>query len=328
MKKITDLFVAIMVLIPFAVSGQPQGMMVHDPVGILADSTYHIFATGMGIDHWTSKDLHIWKRQPAVFAQAPEWAVKSIPTFKGHIWAPDVVKYRDEFLVYYSVSAFAKNTSSIGLVSTTDLKTNNWTDHGAIITSVPSRDQWNAIDPNFILDNDGTPWLSFGSFWGGIQLVKLAPDAKHIAQPEEWASIARRPRSFTADSKDPGDGAIEAPFIINRNGYFYLFASIDYCCRGKNSSYKVIIGRSRDIRGPYLDKDGKSLYMGGGTVILEGDGKKWAAAGHNGIINAKQKDYFVCHAYDLEANGAPKLIVKELSWDDNFWPILGVEIKQ
>ena len=96
---------------------------------------------------------------------------------------------------------------------------------------------WNAIDPNIIVDENGTPWMSFGSFWDGIKMVKLTDDMMQVAQPEEWHSLCRRERSFELDDKDPGDGAVEAPFIMKHGDYYYLFVSFDYCCRGKDSTW-------------------------------------------------------------------------------------------
>jgi len=113
-----------------------------------------------------------------------------------------------------------------------------------------------------------------------LKLVKLNADLKSIAQPEEWYTIARRERSFDIDVREPGDAALEAPFIFRKNGFYYLFVSFDYCCRGAQSTYKVMVGRSKKIQGPYVDKDGNSLVTGGGSLVIKGD-EDWYAVGHN-----------------------------------------------
>ena len=160
--------------------------------------------------------------------------------------------------------------------------------------------------------------MTFGSFWEGIKLVKLIPNRTAIAKPEEWYTIAKRKRSqFIADDK-AGDAPIEAPFIFRKNGYFYLFVSWDYCCRGKESTYKVVVGRSKSISGPYLDKDGKSMFEGGGSLVIEGN-SAFAGEGHNSAYSFGDKDYLVFHAYDVKDEGKSKLKVRVISWENN-WP--------
>ena len=63
-----------------------------------------------------------------------------------------------------------------------------------VVRSVPGRDMWNAIDPNVAIDESGTPWMAFGSFWTGIKLVKLNPDLTSIVTGpgEEWHTLASR----------------------------------------------------------------------------------------------------------------------------------------
>ena len=90
---------------------------VHDPVMIKQDSTYILFCTGMGIRMWSSTNMKDWKQEPSVFSQPPTWAIEAIPGFKGHIWAPDISYYNGLYYLYYSVSAFGKNTSCIGVAT-------------------------------------------------------------------------------------------------------------------------------------------------------------------------------------------------------------------
>ncbi|MEN3323670.1 arabinan endo-1,5-alpha-L-arabinosidase [Mariniflexile soesokkakense] len=302
-----------------------QNIRVHDPVLQKQGDTYYLFCTGRGIDCFSSKDLKNWNREPAVFSEKPIWADNVVPDFKNHIWAPDISFHNNAYYLYYSVSAFAKNTSAIGLATNASLnpkdKNYKWVDHGIIIQSIPNRDLWNAIDPNLIFDENNTPWLSFGSFWNGLKMVKLNPDLKTLAEPQEWHTIARRERSFELDDANPGDAALEAPFIFKKNDYYYLFLSWDLCCRGDKSTYKVVAGRSKFATGPYVDKEGKDLNNGGGTLIIEGN-ENWYGAGHNSTYTFDGKDYIVFHAYDAKENGSPKLKISELSWDNEGWPSL------
>ncbi len=301
-----------------------QGIWVHDPVVIKQNDTYYLFCTGRGITEYSSKDLVQWQKEPSVFEEKPEWTDTVVPDFKNHIWAPDISFHNGNYYLYYAVSAFGKNTSAIGVATNKTLdktdKDYKWVDQGIVVQSVPNRDMWNAIDPNLAFDDNGTPWLSFGSFWDGLKLVKLDTNLLSIAEPQEWYTIARRERNFDLDDKDAGNAALEAPFIFKKNGYYYLFLSWDLCCRGEKSTYKVVVGRSKTIMGPYVDKEGKALDQGGGTLLIEGN-KDWYGIGHNSAYTFDGKDYYFSHAYDAHDNGKPKLIVKEITWADD-WPIV------
>lgn len=298
--------------------------IVHDPVMIQQNGTYYLFCTGHGISVFSSKDMKSWTKEKPVFENAPTWATGVAADFKNHIWAPDVSFHNGQYYLYYSVSSFAKNTSGIGVATNKTLdpasKDFKWTDHGIVVQSVPNRDLWNAIDPNLVYDENNTPWLTFGSFWDGLKMVKLNADLLSIAKPEEWYTVARRERSFKLEDKDPGDAALEAPFVFKKDGWYYMFLSWDYCCRGENSTYKVVVGRSKTVQGPYLDAAGKDLNQGGGTLVIEGN-KNWAGVGHNSAYTFNGKDYLVFHAYEIAQKGAPKLKIKEMSWKDG-WPVV------
>ncbi|MFS2189901.1 arabinan endo-1,5-alpha-L-arabinosidase [Mucilaginibacter sp. Mucisp84] len=306
---------------------------VHDPVMIRQDSTYYIFCTGNGIAMWSSADRIHWKAEKPVFAAPPQWALDAIPGFKGHIWAPDISFYNGLYYLFYSVSAFGKNTSAIGVATNTTLHTNDpaykWVDHGKVIQSMPGKTNWNAIDPNLITDKDGTPYLIFGSFWDGLKLVKLNKDRLSVAENiDNIPTIATRRKIATenlpavdGNPVDAGGNAIEAPFIFKHDKYFYLFASIDYCCKGPKSTYKMIIGRSKTLKGPYLDKEGIAMNKGGGSILLAGD-KDWYGVGHNGVSTFDGADYIIFHGYDAADRGISKLRVEKLDWVDG-WPVIG-----
>ena len=259
---------------------------VHDPVMAKEGNTYYIYATGMGIQQMTSQDRKTWtvSRNP-VMTVIPGWTTDSVPGFSNHVWAPDVIQWHGRWWLAYSCSTFGKNGSAIGLLSSRSLGSNMWKDEGCIVTSREKRDNWNAIDPNFVIDDNDTPWLVWGSFWDGIQLARL-DSTMHIARGEKPRTIARRydpnykPTEPNPTSRFAGTNAIEAPFIFKHGGYYYLFVSWDYCCRGAQSNYRVAVGRSKNVEGPYLDRAGKDMKNGGGTLFIEGDKKEWEAAGH------------------------------------------------
>lgn len=302
--------------------------MVHDPVMAQEDSTYYIFATGMGIQKMTSVDRKKWTVHPEpVMTVMPQWTHDSVPGFSSHVWAPDIIQYRGKWWMAYSCSTFGKNGSAIGLLSSRRLSLGMWNDEGCIITSREKRDNWNAIDPNFVIDDNDQPWLTWGSFWDGIQLARL-DSTMHIAQGEKPRTIARRydpsfkPTEPNPTSKYAGTNAIEAPFIFKHGGYYYLFVSWDYCCRGSKSNYRVAVGRSKHVEGPYLDRQGVDMRNGGGTLFIEGDKKAFEAAGHCAAYHMDGQDIFICHGYSIAHNGASILIQQPITWTADGWPEL------
>jgi arabinan endo-1,5-alpha-L-arabinosidase len=333
----------IMKIIVFVISLLAAGFMraeatqsdvpMHDPSIIRQNGRYYIFATGMGVAVWSSSDLVNWKHEAPVFAAPPAWATAAIPGFKGHIWAPDISLHDSIYYLYYSVSAFGKNTSAIGLATNPTLDPGDpafqWVDHGKVIQSVPGVTNWNAIDPNLIADEAGTPYLVFGSFWEGLKLVKLTEDRMKVAENlDRLPTLATRkktpdaanPPAVDGNPVDAGGNAIEAPFIFKHTSYYYLFASIDYCCKGARSDYKMIVGRAKALTGPYLDRPDARLDHGGGTILLAGD-PNWYGVGHNAVANFDGTDYLVFHGYDAaDPHGRSKLRVEKLSWDAAGWP--------
>ena len=118
---------------------------------------------------------------------------------------------------------------------------------------------------------------------------------------------------------------MEAPFIIDHGGYYWLMVSYDYCCKGVNSTYYTVIGRSKEITGPYVGRDGSKLMEGGGTIFLRADlqeQQRWRGPGHAGWLHDTDgKDYVVYHAYDKDADGAPKLRIAPIRWGEDGWPV-------
>jgi len=313
---------------PIHSNAQTEDVRVHDPVMIKQDSTYYIFHTGWGISIKRSQDMKTWQDDGRVFEEPPKWALETVKRFKGHIWAPDISYHNGKYYLYYSVSAFGRNTSAIGVATNTTLHRDDpdyqWVDHGKVVESVPGRDMWNAIDPNLAFDAEGTPWLTFGSYWLGMKLVKLEDNLTEVVTDTslEWHTIAARHRYWKLDERAAGNsenGDVEAPFIFRKNGYYYLFVSWDRCCAGEESTYKVVVGRSKEITGPYRDRANKKMIHGGGTLVIKGD-ENWAGIGHNSAYTFDGTDYLVAHGYDLSDEGRSKLILTEIEWDKEGWP--------
>ncbi len=310
---------------------------VHDPVMAQGeDGRYYVFCTGFGVQVLSSPDLVEWQRENSVFEQPPQWAERMVRGYRGHTWAPDVSFHNGMWYLYYSCSTFGKNESAIGLAVNKTLDPTSpdfgWEDKGLVIASRRHGDCWNAIDPNLALDQEGNPYLVFGSFWDGIQMVRLDPTDLQtpITVPQ---TVARRwnhvytleeidnPDRFEIEGNDTieaADNAVEAPFIIYREGYYYLFVSQDYCCRGRRSTYRTVYGRSESIEGPYVDKEGTKMEEGGGT-LLYGPDDQYYGIGHSAAYEIDGKWLFICHAYDKDANGKAILFQRPLDFDQEGW---------
>ncbi len=301
-------------------------MMVHDPVMAWENGTYYVLATGNGLQWATSKDRKTWVMQQTPFIeQIPAWTTDSVPGFRSHVWAPDIIRWHDRWWLAYSCSTFGKNTSAIGLMSSERLN-GQWKDEGCLVASKENRDNWNAIDPGFVVDDQDQLWMTWGSFWDGIQLAKIGSDMKLATKP---VTIARRhlagdpnaPENPT--SRFAGRNAIEAPFILKHGGYYYLFVSWDYCCRGAQSNYRVAVGRSKTVEGPYVDSKGKEMTQGGGNLFLEGDKREFEAAGHSAAYDLPTGEtVFICHGYSTGLHGASILIQRPIEWTSDGWPQL------
>jgi len=279
---------------------------VHDPAIVATPGKYYLFSTGAGLLVHESSDLVRWRATGSVFAQKPAWITTTSASNPNELWAPDVRFFGGKYHLYYAASSFGSNVSCIGHATSASLDAASWEDHGAVICSAAS-DNWNAIDPAPVLDESGAPWLALGSFWGGLKLIQLDD------------SGARRGTSFVALATR-ANTAVEAAYIAHHGSFYYLFESVDFCCKGVDSTYKIMVGRSADIAGPYVDRDGVPLLAGGGTLVVTGDGR-WKGPGHNAILHTTTGDYNVYHSYDARANGAPTLRVAELRWSSDGWPV-------
>ena len=255
-----------------------------------------------------------WLCEGRVFAegQFPAWHSELVPGNRGYLWAPDVIRIGQKLFLYYSVSTFGKNDSAIGLAVGESMDPAStqwrWQDRGPVLMS-RSTNRFNAIDPALFRDDDGSLWMTFGSFWDGIHIVALDPATGLRRNPSESPiRLAWTPE-------------IEAPFLCKRKGYYYLFVNWGKCCRGVKSTYEIRVGRSRAVTGPYVDSSGTDLRERGGTMVLESKGR-WIGPGHASIHERDGREWLVHHYYDGELDGRPRLRTVPLTWDADGWPLV------
>ena len=312
---------------PFALTGDYPS--AHDPSIARDGATYYVFTTTRSpaegqLPVRCSSDLHTWKNCGTVFAAIPDWIRTASPKTRT-LWAPDISFFNGKFHLYYAYSLFGVNTSGIALATNETLDSSSpryqWKDEGLVIQSTAS-DNFNAIDPSIVLDKKGRPWLSFGSFWTGIKMREIdAATGKLLASNSRTYALAARVEPAGAAPIKPGRTAdwqaIEAPFVIRHGNFYYLFVSFDLCCRGTRSTYRIMVGRSRHVTGPYTDSAGKRMLLAGGTELLTGN-SRWLGPGGESVLQQPEGDYLVFHAYDA-ITGKPALQISTIVWRDG-WP--------
>jgi arabinan endo-1,5-alpha-L-arabinosidase len=307
-----------------AAAAQPRGtteltgdFFTHDPALVAGGEgePWFVYSTGSGttadgnIQIRRSDDGVDWEYVGEVWQEKPAWLKAAVPGV-DNLWAPELYEHDGTWYLYYSASTFGKNLSVIALATNTTLDPADpayeWVDRGQVISSKGER--FNAIDAGIVEDASGTPWMSFGSFWTGLQLVELEWPTGLRAGSAETAEPLR-----IADRKLPPN-AIEAPYIVPHEGSYYLFFSRDFCCQGLESTYNIAVGKSDSVSGPYVDAEGVPLLEGGGTPVLSSDGGRIGPGGQS-VSNGT----LAFHYYAKELDGAFRLGLAELTWKDG-WP--------
>jgi arabinan endo-1,5-alpha-L-arabinosidase len=282
-----------------------------DPTLIRAGDRFYLFATnddwgdGQGLrvlPIFASVDLVSWTYSGTVFSRLPRW--KS----EGSLWAPEI-SYRDgEYRLYYSYSRWDDPNPCIGMAGAGHPE-GPWTDAGRVFCSDDVGVD-NSIDP-FAWHDDAGSTLIWGSF-NGIYAMVLSEDG----------------RSVTGAKTLLADNRFEGANVIFRRGYYYLFVSAGSCCEGAESTYRVYVGRSNSLTGPYVDQQGRDLRHGGGMLLLSGN-DSWAGPGHNSVIaDDAGNDWIVYHAIPRGnptlpsgANRRP-VHIDQLKWRESDWPYL------
>jgi arabinan endo-1,5-alpha-L-arabinosidase len=267
-----------------------------------------------------SRDLATWEYVDTIFDEAnrPAWAADA-----SYFWAPDIRYLDGEYVMYYTVTDTAANPDpwdyTIG-VATAPTPTGPWTDSGGpVLDPRPAGgDSYlNTIDPAMFADDDGTRYLYFGGFHGGIWVTRL---------DESGTRAVGEPTRVTVGDR------YEGAFVVKRDGWYYLMGSSANCCAGPVTGYSVYTGRSRSPLGPFTDHEEVSLNESrvGGTQVLAQNGNRWIGVGHHSVLtDVSGQDWMLYHAIDKDrpwlnepggVNRRPTLIDR-LDWIDG-WPVV------
>ena len=256
------------------------------------------------------------------------WASRNTAGAGGRtdLWAPSVMFANGKYYQYYSIPIYDtpsvpgtnQGAEAVIALATSPNPDGPWTDAGEIIASCGTRPgcttAFNAIDPAPFIDTAGNWWLSFGSWNDGIHVLALDPTTGlRLASDTALRDIAARGAGE--------EGSFIFPWTVGGIKYYYYFASINPCCSGISSTYRIIVGRSTSPTGPFLDRGGLDLKNGGGTILLSSHGQYYGPGGQS-VLAVTGQPWLVYHYYDGNAGGAPKLGVNALNFDAAGWPVV------
>ena len=303
MKKLYHIL-AVLAFATTATHAQTGAPYIHDPSTIAeCDGKYYTFGTGGG--GLISDDGWSWHGG----AERP-----------GGGAAPDVLKIGDRYLVIYGATGGGLGGGHNGRILTMWNKTLDpkspdfkYTTPIEVCASDGMEDQ-DAIDPGLLLDpTTGRLWACYGTYFGTIRLIELDPKTGERVKGNIEKDIAID---------------CEATDLIYRDGWYYLLGTHGTCCDGVNSTYNIVVGRSRNVEGPYIDNVGRDMFHGGGKMVIAA-GDRVCGPGHFGrTIIDEGVEIMSCHyEADFERSGRSVLGIRPLLWK-NGWPVAGERFKE
>lgn len=298
---------------------------IHDPSTIIKEgNTYWTFGTGGGASNFPinalySTDLVNWQRGPSPIPANtfPSWINSKVPGFDGNFWAPDLIEMNGKYYLYYSAfSATSGMRSAIGVMVTNSLNNPNWTDLGMVVSTIDEGtlggQPVNAIDAGLYRDAQNNVWMVYGSHYAGIFVRQINPSTGKLLNSTRYPVVGNNYAWHEYE-------AAQVKYI---NGYYYMFVNLGECCQGKTSDYYIVTGRSTSPTGPFLDKNGVSLWNYGGSTVLMTDGK-YIGPGHFGYYYNNGQHLASIHYYDgTTSTGWPaRLDLLQMTFS-NGWPVL------
>lgn len=275
------------------------------------EHSYYVYSTNSPIRK--SSDMIHWEEVGKMFTTPPSFN----PDHGAAVWAPDIEKIGDKYVLYYAVSAWGGGANAgIGTAYSETpagpFKLNLSVDgKGKLFTSkeigVP-----NSIDPCFFEDN-GQKWLFWGSF-NGLWAVKLS---------ETGMALATDVQTANKEKVQVAGNAFEGAYVYKRDKYYYLFASIGSCCNAMLSTYTTVVGRSESLLGPYVNKKGERMLDNKYEVLIKAN-ERFVGPGHNSEIiqDSDGNDWIFYHSYDRQTpNKGRYLMMDQVQWEDG-WPVV------
>lgn len=287
---------------------------VPDPTAIRAqDGYFYLYGTEdtRNIPVFKSKDMVNWERQPATCFtdyNRPDFEPGNPDaTRSAALWAPEIRYIKNKYVLFYSLAEWGNGwVSTIGY-AVADKPEGPFSPKGWVFNSRQMSVD-NGID-QFYWEEDGKPYMVWGSF-NGIYIVELDVTDDLVITPKKDTMVRI------------AGNAYEGSNLWKRDGYYYLICSTGSCCEGANSTYITVVGRSKSLFGPYVNKSGGRMLDNQHELIVKGD-SRWAGTGHNSIW-LEDDDKNVWMLYHAYAKGDPgrgrQVLLDKIQWDADGWP--------
>lgn len=286
-----------------------------DPTVICTDEGFYLYATQTNsywIPIYFSKDLVNWEFKRSAFRNATRPKPDVLPD-GGAFWAPEIRYINGKYVLYFSWAKWGDGSKSYTAVATSDSPVGDFLNAKPLL--ITNDFGSNCID-QFYYEEDGKKYMFVGSF-NGIYVTELTDDGLSVKRGADGKPVLK---------KQVCGRAFEGTNIYKKGKYYYLFASINNCCDGIDSRYKVVVGRSENLLGPYVNREGKDMMSNSWTLVLEGDGETFFGPGHNSIIipDDAGTDWMIYHSYVKEngAVGGRLGMLDRIVWSADGWPTI------
>lgn len=290
---------------------------VADPTVIRTDEGFYLYATQTNsywIPIYFSKDLVNWEFKRSAFRKATRPTEDVLPG-GGAFWAPEIRYINGKYVLYFSWAKWGDGSISYTAVATSDSPVGDFLNAKPLLITDDFGS--NCID-QFYYEEDGKKYMFVGSF-NGIYVTELTDDGLSVKRGADGKPVLK---------KQVCGRAFEGTNIYKKGKYYYLFASINNCCpnNGMDSKYKVVVGRSENLLGPYVDRKGKDMLDNSWELVLEGDGETFFGPGHNSIIipDDAGTDWMIYHSYVKENGtvGGRLGMLDRIVWSADGWPTI------
>ena len=290
---------------------------VADPTVIRTDEGFYLYATQTNsywIPIYFSKDLVNWEFKRSAFRKATRPTEDVLPG-GGAFWAPEIRYINGKYVLYFSWAKWGDGSISYTAVATSDSPVGDFLNAKPLLITDDFGS--NCID-QFYYEEDSKKYMFVGSF-NGIYVTELTDDGLSVKRGADGKPVLK---------KQVCGRAFEGTNIYKKGKYYYLFASINNCCpnNGMDSKYKVVVGRSENLLGPYVDRKGKDMLDNSWELVLEGDGETFFGPGHNSIIipDDAGTDWMIYHSYVKEngAVGGRLGMLDRIVWSADGWPTI------
>ena len=290
---------------------------VADPTVIRTDEGFYLYATQTNsywIPIYFSKDLVNWEFKRSAFRKATRPTEDVLPG-GGAFWAPEIRYINGKYVLYFSWAKWGDGSISYTAVATSDSPVGDFLNAKPLLITDDFGS--NCID-QFYYEEDGKKYMFVGSF-NGIYVTELTDDGLSVKRGADGKPVLK---------KQVCGRAFEGTNIYKKGKYYYLFASINNCCpnNGMDSKYKVVVGRSENLLGPYVDRKGKDMLDNSWELVLEGDGETFFGPGHNSIIipDDAGTDWMIYQSYVKENGtvGGRLGMLDRIVWSADGWPTI------